>query len=288
MAVGVSGIKAGSEALAGVPNHNWYDEPTTSGISHWLPDRKAVDTVISRSPSLTEQVKAHLKQRIADGEFEDGRIPPEVELASELGVSRTTVRDALSRLANEGVVYRRQGSGTFINEHGLQIKSRLEEIWSYEDVLTAHGYEPSVDVISIDEEKATKAIAGELDIAVGTRLIVIEKVFRGDDLPVAVAVNRIPSARLADEAKTYDGSEPLYSFLEGHSDRRLSYFLSEIIPVELDEHTAGLLDVPLGTLATCFDEIGFDEDNTPLVRATSFFRDDLLRFRLIRRKPTPE
>ena len=76
--------------------------------------------------------------------------------------------------------------------------------------------------------------------------------FRGDDLPVAVAVNRIPSARLADEAKTYDGSEPLYSFLEGHSDRRLSYFLSEIIPVELDEHTAGLLDVPLGTLATCF------------------------------------
>ncbi len=104
--------------------------------------------MIARNPSLTDQVKAHIKQRIAEEEFEDGRIPPEVELAADLGVSRTTVRDALTRLENERVIYRRQGAGTFVNEQGLQIKSRLEEIWSYEDVLEDHGYTPSVRVAS--------------------------------------------------------------------------------------------------------------------------------------------
>ena len=46
--------------------------------------------MITRSPSLTDQVKSHIRQRISEGGFEDGRIPPETELATELGVSRIT------------------------------------------------------------------------------------------------------------------------------------------------------------------------------------------------------
>ena len=68
--------------------------------------------MITRNPSLTDQVKAHIKERIVNDGFENGRIPPETELASDLGVSRTTVRDALSRLEHEGTIYRRQGAGT--------------------------------------------------------------------------------------------------------------------------------------------------------------------------------
>ncbi len=104
--------------------------------------------MITRNPSLTDQVKANIKDRIVNDGFDEGRIPPETELATDLGVSRTTVRDALSRLEHEGTIYRRQGSGTFVNEPGLQIRSRLEDIWSYEQVLEDHGYVPSVRVLS--------------------------------------------------------------------------------------------------------------------------------------------
>ena len=54
--------------------------------------------MLRRAPSLTEQAKSYIKQRILNDEFEAGRIPSETELANELGVSRTTIRDALSRL----------------------------------------------------------------------------------------------------------------------------------------------------------------------------------------------
>ena len=240
--------------------------------------------MITRSPSLTDQVKAHIRERIEAGAFEDGRIPPEVELADELGVSRTTVRDALSRLENEGAIYRRQGAGTFVNEQGLQIRSRLEEIWSYTQVLEDHGYTPSVRVVSEGVSAPDAATAEALGLDEGDEILSVEKLFLENDAPVILTTNRIPTKVLADSDYTEDETLPLYEFIEDHSERALSYYLSEIIPVALDEDTAGKLGVEPGTVAISFDEIGFDQSNEPIVRATSYFRDDLLRFRLIRRR----
>jgi DNA-binding GntR family transcriptional regulator len=98
--------------------------------------------MIKRAPSLVEQVKTHLKERIINHEFDDGRVPPEMELAGELQVSRNTVRDALSRLEMEGVVTRRQGAGTFVNEAVRLVKTRLEEIVPYETLIREQGYAP--------------------------------------------------------------------------------------------------------------------------------------------------
>ncbi len=239
--------------------------------------------MIARNPSLTDQVKSHIKERILAGDFEEGRIPSENELATELGVSRTTVRDALSRLENEGAVYRKQGAGTFVNEPGLQIKSRLEEIWSYEEVLRDHGYTPSVRVLGVDHQGADEAVANDLAIEPGDSVLVMHKLFLEDDDPVVLTQNRIPAAYLDDDVAD-DAGEPLFAFIEAHCDRNLSYYLSEIVPVVLDADRADLLGAEPGTPALCFEEIGFDQDNTPIVRSTSYFRDDLLRFRLIRRR----
>jgi len=240
--------------------------------------------VITRSPSLTDQVKAHIKQRIADGAFADGRIPPETELAQELGVSRTTIRDALSRLENEGSIYRRQGAGTFVNEHGLQIQSRLEEIWSYEQVLEDHGYVPSVRIVDERVGEPDPETSEALSLEAGDTVLAVTKLFLEDEEPVILTVNRIPSSILTDAAYTDDEATPLYEFLEQHCDRALAYYLSEIVPVALEAQAAEALGVPEGTVAVSFEEIGYDQDNEPIVRATSYFRDDLLRFRLIRRR----
>ncbi len=240
--------------------------------------------MITRSPSLTDQVKAHLKERIVSGAFEEGRIPSEIELANELGVSRTTIRDALSRLENEGSIYRKQGAGTFVNEPGLQIKSRLEEMWSYEEVLRDHGFTPSIRVVAVTSEPAAEPLAADLEIEPGEQLLVVEKVFLEDDLPVALTYNRVPAQLVSGEIAEVEGALPLYDLLDRHCDRQLSYYLSEIVPVALPTHEAAELGVPRRTPALSFEEIGFDQNNDPVAQSTSFFRDDLLRFRLIRRK----
>ena len=240
--------------------------------------------MITRNPSLTDQVTAHIKGLIASDGFLEGRIPPETDLAADLGVSRTTVRDALSRLEHEGAIYRRQGAGTFVNEHGLRIKSRLENIWSYEELLENHGYEPSVRVLETIETPADLVTADAFGIEPGDPIVKIKKLFLEDETPVVLTTNRIPVANLLSPPPTGDEDIPVYAYLDTHCNRKLTYYLSEIIPVVLDEEKAARLQVDPGTPAMSFDEVGYDKNNEPILRATSFFRDDLLRFRLIRKR----
>lgn len=240
--------------------------------------------MITRNPSLTEQVKAHIKDLILNDGFVDGRIPPEADLAEDLGVSRTTVRDALARLEHEGAISRRQGSGTFVNEPVLQIKSRLEEIWSYEQVLEDHGYTPSVQVLRVETSAAGESTAGALDLDDDAEVLLIEKLFLEDDRPVVLTLNCIPTDIVTDAEYERHSATPVYEFLEEHCGRTLAYYVSDIVPVALDDEQAERLGVDPGTLAVSFDEVGYDQDNEPVVRATSYFRDDLLRFRLIRRR----
>ena len=66
-------------------------------------------------PDSTEQVITHVRERIARRELRPGdRLPPERELAIQLGVSRPTVRAGLRALAAMGVIESRHGSGTYI------------------------------------------------------------------------------------------------------------------------------------------------------------------------------
>jgi GntR family transcriptional regulator len=239
--------------------------------------------MITRNPSLTDQVKAHIKDKIVNHEFVDGRIPPEAALAEELGVSRTTIRDALAKLEHEGAIYRKQGAGTFVNEAGLQIKSRLEDIWSYEQMLEDNGYTPSVRVLADEVIAADTATAEALGLEDGAEVLLIEKLFLENDEPAVLTRNRIPAGLLDEGGHPHD-ELPVYEFLEEYCDRRLSYYVSEIVPVGFDADQAKKLGVKEGTIGLAFVEVGYDSNNEALVHATSFFRDDLLRFRVIRRK----
>lgn len=243
-------------------------------------------TMFKRNPSLTEQVKAHLKQRIINDEFEAGRIPSETELATNLGVSRTTIRDALSRLELEGVVYRKQGAGTFINEAGLQIKTRLEEIWGYEDMLRDHGYRPSTQILSVETRPAQLALAKALRLKTGEPLVEIKKLFLGDDRPVVLTVNYLPARLIRQAYSPDDFHAPIYEFLLTHCEQNLAYYFSEIVPLIAPEWLLDPLRLPQPRALIAFEEIGYNQDNEPILKASSYFRDDLVRFRLIRRDGT--
>jgi GntR family transcriptional regulator len=240
--------------------------------------------VITRGPSLTEQVRQHLKGLIVDGAFEDGRIPPETELAADLGVSRTTVRDALSRLEHEGAIVRRQGAGTFINTAGLRIKTRLEEMWSYEQMLRDHGFTPKVAVIEVRTEPADVDTAAALEIDTGASVVVMQKVFYEDDTPVVLTSNYVPADLLDDPVSRIDAAAPIFDLLERSTGTQLAYYVSEIVPLALDDAQATLLEVEAGTPAIGFEETGFTTEGTPLVHARSMFRDDLVRLGVMRRR----
>src|SRR3954451_4755711 len=69
---------------------------------------------LDRPPCLTTRVEQMLRHAIAEGRFPDGRLPTEVELAKQLGVSRETVRLAAENLQAEGLLVKIRRKGTFL------------------------------------------------------------------------------------------------------------------------------------------------------------------------------
>ncbi len=254
--------------------------------------------MLKRNPSLTEQAKTAIKQRILKDEFADGRIPAETDLAEQLGVSRTTIRDALSRLELEGAISRKQGAGTFVNRAGLQIKTRLEEIWTYEDMLQAHGYTPSTRILSFDMLTTDTTAAAALNRPAEEVLLVVKKLFLANDQPVILTINYI-SLNLVTPSGSPDNNSPLnylsddvfhlpvYHFLAQFCGQHLSYYISEIVPLLAPAWVADTLNLAKRkTVMLTFDEVGYNQNNEPIIKAYSYFRDDMLRLRLIRRETT--
>jgi GntR family transcriptional repressor for pyruvate dehydrogenase complex len=83
---------------------------------------------------ISDQILDQLRELIFRGEFKPGRqIPPERELAEALGVSRTSVRDAISKLVATGLLEQRQGQGTFVCSPGAADKHPLAKAMAIQD-----------------------------------------------------------------------------------------------------------------------------------------------------------
>lgn len=77
--------------------------------------------------SLTDRVTDALSQLIRRGEFPPkARLPTETEMGNRFGVSRTVIREAVSRLKSEGLVESRQGVGVFVRDAGLDTPFRID------------------------------------------------------------------------------------------------------------------------------------------------------------------
>ena len=77
--------------------------------------------------SLTDRVCEALVQLISGEDFPPGsRLPSEMKMAGRFGVSRTVIREAVSRLKSEGLVESRQGSGVFVREGNMDAPFRLD------------------------------------------------------------------------------------------------------------------------------------------------------------------
>src|SRR5579883_2454220 len=106
---------------------------------------------ISRPASLVAQVEQLLRDALTAGRFVGGRLPTEVELAEQLGVSRETVRRATETLQREGLLVKFRRKGTFT--HPPQMPERIEAAPS-----TLLGYLQAAYPARDDEEAVTRAI----------------------------------------------------------------------------------------------------------------------------------
>jgi GntR family transcriptional regulator len=147
---------------------------------------------LARRP-LYAQTEAILTQRIADGVWAPGAlIPPEPELAAELGVSAGTVRKALATLERRRLIERRQGRGTFVaaetSERALFHFFRIHD-------LQGRKHEPTSLVLDVRTGPATADQAAALGLRDGAPVHRVERIRALAAQPVILERIVLPAER---------------------------------------------------------------------------------------------
>jgi GntR family transcriptional regulator len=202
------------------------------------------------------QIAENLRSAIETGTLSPGqRLENEIQLSERLSVSRPTVRQAIQRLALEGLVVRQRGVGTVVAKRRIQRPLALSSL--YEDLRTA-GREPATIVLAARSVGASAEVATALGVAPGQEVINVERLRNADGAPLAVMRNFMPADLLKDgdvvATLTHSG---LYETLRERGVRFHS--ADEIIGArKATSAEARLLAVPRGTTVLTMTRIAVD------------------------------
>jgi len=163
---------------------------------------------------LYYQIEQQILEEIHQGRLKPGdRLPSEPELSRRFGVSRITIRRALKDLSQQGIIYSRQGKGTFVAQ------TRIREISgfrSFSDDIRARGLTPSSQVINFSRIPADEIVASRLNIKPGEMVYCLERVRLANDQPVAFETAFLP-AHLVPDLERFDfNTQSLYAVLREH------------------------------------------------------------------------
>lgn len=240
--------------------------------------------MLRRHSLLSKNVARALRQRLRRDYQSGGRLPSELEIAQEYGVSRGTIRDALAILEREGTIFRRQGSGTYVNQYALRIQARAEMAYEFTELIRQSGYHAEIRPLTIAHEALPADIAARLERQPASDALFARKLFLADGKPAIYCLDVLPADLVREPYDPQELHAPIFDFMYQRCYQTVSQVLADIIPQVMDEELAQILDGPVGQALLQFDEISFNTLNKPVLFSRVYYRDEYVRFSVLRKK----
>src|SRR5438132_9053160 len=229
-----------------------------------------------RARPRSVQVREELTQRIDSGMLAAGsRLPSEPALATELGVSRATLREALRALETEGLVRRLWGAGTFVAD-GRRVTNSLDANFGVTDAIRAAGMQAGIEQAGHSMEPATVAEAARLNLEPGSDVLVVERVRTADGRPVVLSRDMLPGRLLADRLELADEmlKRSIYEVLESDMGIVIDHGVASFRPLRADGTVARRLGIASGELVLAIWQVDYTEDGAPALSSDEYHLAD--------------
>jgi len=232
-----------------------------------------------------EQISDWLREQIQDGVYTaDTQIPSENQLTTRFAVSRITVRRALQTLENEGLIYRRQGLGSFVKD--TRVRQGLVRLTDFIEDMAQAGLEASSRILHFDREKATGRAAQALAVPQDHLIFRLDRLRLGDGEPIAFDQTWMPVFY----AGLLDGHDleqtTIYRILEKQSGITVEGGRYRIKAVNAKTEVAQYLAVPRGRALLLIERTSFTLNETPIYYQRRYYRSDRVTYELaLERRP---
>ncbi|KYG27619.1 GntR family transcriptional regulator [Alkalihalobacillus trypoxylicola] len=222
------------------------------------------------------QIEEEIKLQITTGILKPGDIlKSEREYAEYYQVSRMTIRQAINNLVSQGLIYKRKGSGTYVQEK--KIEQGLNGLTSFTEDMKSRGLEPSNRLIHFKLIPATSAIASKLKIDVHTPVYEIKRIRLGDNTPIAIETNIIPANTV--KGLTEDIiAKSLYDYIENTLHLKIGKAMQIIESSIATKAEAELLGIAKQSPILLIERETHLADGTPLEIVKSSYRADRYKF----------
>ena len=253
---------------------------------------------------LYAQAGEALRNLVQRGGYAPGdRLPSEIELSQQLGISRPTLREALRLLEEDGSIVRRHGVGTFVAQSQPVIESGLEVLESIERSAQRLGLSTSMAEVAIEERAAAPRELRALGAEGDTTVTAVTRVITAGGQRVAHLVDVAPLHFLrGDELRVYglslpqmqDRETPPTKPGEGFHGSVLDFFLArgwpalshsrtELSAEPADQGLAHGLGIPKGASVLALEAQLYAQDGRVVDYSISHFVPGHFRFHVVRR-----
>lgn len=230
---------------------------------------------------LYYQLENVLREKIASGAVAPGeRLPTESELIKQYGVSRITVRQALGTLAEEGLIERQQGRGTFVSQRRTRRRKfdGVTHLTGSLDELLEMGSDVQIKVLEFNLVEADKNEAEIFQVKIGTPVYRLKRLRLFDNKPYSLIVNYLPheiGSKLTQEELT---SGAILSMIETKFGVHLNEAKQQIKAELADPYAAGQLNVRVGSPLLSIERTVFADDGKPVEFGHTLYRSEVHGF----------
>ena len=226
------------------------------------------------------QVARRLTEAIERGEYlPESALPAERELAAALGVSRVTVRQAIAKLAERGLVVRRHGSGTFVSPapQSGRIQHPLLRLTGFTEDMRLRGLSAGGRVLSFELAPPSPQEALTLGLSPGQQVYRLRRLRTAGGEALAVEESTLSAARIGplSEADVEDAS--LYALLHSRGAEPVRA-LRQLRAINAGPELAELLAVPPGAALLATERVAWDAAGAAVEVARAYYRGDRYDF----------
>jgi GntR family transcriptional regulator len=215
------------------------------------------------------RIQSAIRERIDSGRLKPGDVvDSERELARMHGVSLMTARHALADLAQEGVVERRHGAGTFV----ALPKVHFNKLLGYTEQMASLGLVPRSRIVSSGIVNREHEIAARLGWPSSSRLVRIERVRSAGDDPVALEMCYLSGEEFSTLMDIPLDQTSLFAVLERDYGVELAYADEEIDATQADHRVAELLHIPRGSPLLRIRQVIFSTKNRATLYVNGLYR----------------
>jgi GntR family transcriptional regulator len=226
---------------------------------------------------LYRQIAEYLYDRILDGTLAPGiSIGSEVDLQAKFGVSRVTLRQAIGILVDQGLVVRKQGKGTYVQESPLDFP--LDTLEGTTQRASTLGVAAASRVTELDIIRATASIRATLELPKGANVLRVGRVDYAGSRPLAFATIHVPEAIGSRLSVDELAGEALYPLLEKSHGLVATQAFQTIEAAAASERTAALLELPVGAPVLVVKRTTRDQENVPFEHSVIEFNARAMQF----------